>query len=992
MNVGFNKPDPPSERQTEENDDVGTIFVRGLASSVDDEKLLNRFSDVGPVRSAFVVRTGAGGESKGFGFVKFAIESDAQVAIETLNGAPMDGKILGVFPAQRRSDSNKQDDSHGTGKSNRNNYLTSEERQKRRLQEKDARHGRLEERIGGFSTELLSNTKRRLCVLLLWDTPTKVSGSKSSLKQWLSKRDIDVKRIKNIVLRIDKQDPMLAAVNISPTTAVEFENDKIAKVAYHRLKLANIVVRRHAAVTFKHTLRQRCRLIVRNLAWAVRENDLVTTFSKYGPIQETSVPTVHGNSKRIRGFGFVQFIFYSDAMKAIQNCNGHNIKGREIAVDWTISDDKMDADNSNGIDKSGTEEMGEGAISNSSNEDDNSSNKNDSSDDSDNDDDSNSTSSSSDADSSDDENDGHDYVSKAEKDNDTNNFQNNSVDGQKKEFSVFVQNLPFEATKKEVFEVFKRYGPCKMVKLVRVKATGQHRGSAFVHYYTELGVKTALAAGAGRIVKDINDISPADDKKLQKKRKKSKRDREIQGALAEAALNGGILINERKLNVLPALKQDELKSIEESREGNNERGKVDRRHLYLAKEGFIPESDGSNGSLQIPKGDRTKRDNIQKEKKLKLKNPNFFVSPTRLSIRNISTKPCRVPTKFLPPKHNKVVLEEGTDDENDVYKVVDGKLLKTIAINAARDGMRLKVVRRDEGDQTLMSTKDAIWEGKRVAVTEAKVVCDPLETYSDGTPVSRGYGFVEFTEHAHALAALRMLNNNPEYFMFTPGPSGVATPLKSRQRLIVEFSCEDARKLLKQKKNLEARKEKSLQRAAELGLNNNNDRKNKQKRKKRNVDDNCNNSNEEGSSNSKKKKYKKRNRVKSKFSDNDGSVVEVDDRHKGQSEFNDGDMDSDIKMDESSNSKERKKDKRSKTLKSIDKRGGSLSSRRERKKIKRSVRGNSNSAGSKQKSSEVNFDDLVSKYRKRLEKSNILQQGTSSSIKSVKKSRWFDEE
>ena len=118
-----------------------------------------------------------------------------------------------------------------------------------------------------------------------------------------------LKRIKNIALQIDKQDPMLAAVNVSPATAVEFENDNIAKAAYHRLKLANIVVRRHAAVTFKHALRQRCRLIVRNLAWTVCENDLLATFSKYGPIQETSVPTVQGNSKRIRGFGFVQFIF-----------------------------------------------------------------------------------------------------------------------------------------------------------------------------------------------------------------------------------------------------------------------------------------------------------------------------------------------------------------------------------------------------------------------------------------------------------------------------------------------------------------------------------------------------------------------------------------------------------------------------------------------------------------------------------------------------------
>ena len=92
-----------------------------------------------------------------------------------------------------------------------------------------------------------------------------------------------------------------------------------------------------------------------------------------------------------------------------------------------------------------------------------------------------------------------------------------------------------------------------------------------------------------------------------------------------------------------------------------------------------------------------------------------------------------------------------------VYKVVDGKLLKTIAINAARDGMRLNVVRRDEGDQTLMSTKDAVWEGKRVMVTEAKVVCDPINTYADGTPVSRGYGFIEFTSPEGVQESLKKL-------------------------------------------------------------------------------------------------------------------------------------------------------------------------------------------------------------------------------------------
>lgn len=34
-------------------------------------------------------------------------------------------------------------------------------------------------------------------------------------------------------------------------------------------------------------------------------------------------------------------------------------------------------------------------------------------------------------------------------------------------------------------------------------------------------------------------------------------------------------------------------------------------------------------------GDRLKRQRAEKERKLKLKSPNFMVSPTRLSVRNI---------------------------------------------------------------------------------------------------------------------------------------------------------------------------------------------------------------------------------------------------------------------------------------------------------------------------------------------------------------------
>lgn len=41
---------------------------------------------------------------------------------------------------------------------------------------------------------------------------------------------------------------------------------------------------------------------------------------------------------------------------------------------------------------------------------------------------------------------------------------------------------------------------------------------------------------------------------------------------------------------------------------------------------------------------------------------------------------------------------------------------------------------------------------------------DMAKLTAKGVGRSRGYGFVAFTEHEHALACLRNLNNNPDIF------------------------------------------------------------------------------------------------------------------------------------------------------------------------------------------------------------------------------------
>ena len=51
---------------------------------------------------------------------------------------------------------------------------------------------------------------------------------------------------------------------------------------------------------------------------------------------------------------------------------------------------------------------------------------------------------------------------------------------------------------------------------------------------------------------------------------------------------------------------------------------------------------------------------------------------------------------------------------------------------------------------------------------QVKILREASKLGKDGKPLSKGLGFVEFTEHEHALCALRQLNNNPHPFGTPP--------------------------------------------------------------------------------------------------------------------------------------------------------------------------------------------------------------------------------
>ena len=78
------------------------LYVGNLSFDVDNAELESIFSRHGVIQSAQVVMDRDTGRSKGFGFVEFENESDAQAAIAALNGTEHRGRALTVNEARPR--------------------------------------------------------------------------------------------------------------------------------------------------------------------------------------------------------------------------------------------------------------------------------------------------------------------------------------------------------------------------------------------------------------------------------------------------------------------------------------------------------------------------------------------------------------------------------------------------------------------------------------------------------------------------------------------------------------------------------------------------------------------------------------------------------------------------------------------------------------------------------------------------------------------------
>lgn len=79
------------------------IYVGGLAFTVTEEVLKETFAAFGDVAAVNLIKDGATGQSRGFGFVEMPVREEAEKAIAELANKEIEGRTISVEQARERA-------------------------------------------------------------------------------------------------------------------------------------------------------------------------------------------------------------------------------------------------------------------------------------------------------------------------------------------------------------------------------------------------------------------------------------------------------------------------------------------------------------------------------------------------------------------------------------------------------------------------------------------------------------------------------------------------------------------------------------------------------------------------------------------------------------------------------------------------------------------------------------------------------------------------
>lgn len=491
------------------------------------------------------------------------------------------------------------------------------------------------------------------------------------------------------------------------------------------------------------------KLIVRNLPWSIKEpEDLGLLFRSFGKVKYVTLPKKGNN---LQGFGFVVLRGKKNAEKALEAVNGKEIDGRTLAVDWAVEKEVWENTQKEDDEKEEKEENGEDSQ------------------DVDMEDDEEGASDETSSEGSDDEEEDEDE----DEDLDLDDLNGDKADAEdeRNASTIFLRNIPFTCDDETLYEHFKQFGPLRYARIVVDRETERPRGTGFVCFWKPDDA-AACVRGAPRItlpVADKDRSNPAMKHSV------------LQDENADPS--GKYTLDGRVLQVARAVNKQEASRLEEEGVSHRLVRDKDKRRLYLLSEGTIP-SDSPLYKKLSPSEIKLREESYKQRQNFIKKNPALHLSLTRLSIRNLP--------RHITSKDLKQLAREGVVGfAKDVKAEKRQPLSKEERERSADDMKELEHLRKTK---------------RQGIVRQAKVVFETRE----GTKVpekggggrSRGYGFIEYFTHRHALMGLRWLNCHA---VDIPASAQTDGEKEKKKRLVVEFAIENAQ-VVKRRAEIEEKK------------------------------------------------------------------------------------------------------------------------------------------------------------------------------------------
>lgn len=84
---------------------MSKLFIGGLAWHTTDDTLRQGFEKFGTIEEAIVIKDRDTNRSRGFGFVRFSTDAEADAAIDGMNNQEFDGRVIRVDRASNNAPS-----------------------------------------------------------------------------------------------------------------------------------------------------------------------------------------------------------------------------------------------------------------------------------------------------------------------------------------------------------------------------------------------------------------------------------------------------------------------------------------------------------------------------------------------------------------------------------------------------------------------------------------------------------------------------------------------------------------------------------------------------------------------------------------------------------------------------------------------------------------------------------------------------------------------